>query len=62
MDIDNYLEPVLEKWHGKIIITENSIYLTEEGLSLLNSFLVDIASLIDSTPLIITSKEINWPL
>ena len=62
MNIDNYLEPVLERWQSKLIITKNSIYLTEEGLSLLNPFLVDIASLIDSTPLNISSKEINWPL
>lgn len=62
MNIENYLEPIFERWQSKLIIKKKSIHLTEEGLSLLNPFLVDIASLIYNNPLYISSKEINWPL
>lgn len=62
VNIENYLEPVLERWQGKLKIKKKSIYLTEEGLSLLNPFLVDTASLGNSNPLNISGKEINWPL
>lgn len=62
VNIENYLEPVLERWQGKLKIKKKSIYLTEEGLSLLNPFLVDTASLGNSNPINISGKEINWPL
>ncbi len=62
MNIRDYLKPVTEKWEDKLIFTEKTIHLTEEGLSLLNPFLVDLAALIESNPLNISSKEINWPL
>ncbi len=62
IDIMDYLEPVLTLWQDKLIITDKTIKLTYEGLSLLNPFLVDIASLIDSNPLNIAGREINWSL
>jgi oxygen-independent coproporphyrinogen-3 oxidase len=61
-NIENYLKPLFSRWNDKLIITEDSIRLTEEGLSLLNPFLVDIAALIDKSPLEISISDINWPL
>ncbi|MCK5200884.1 MAG: hypothetical protein KAR21_21170, partial [Spirochaetales bacterium] len=62
LNIENYLEPVLDRWQGMLKTGENYIYLTEEGFSVLNPFLVDIASLIDSNTKDISGKEINWPI
>ena len=61
MNIKNYLEPLFDSWRGKLVIGNKSIHLTKEGLSLLNPFLLDIASLIGSNPPGISGKKINWP-
>ena len=62
LNIEDYLEPLLESWQDKIILTNKTIKLTNTGLSLLNPFLVDIAALIDRYPLSLPAADINWPI
>ncbi|MCK5346119.1 MAG: hypothetical protein KAR20_22065, partial [Candidatus Heimdallarchaeota archaeon] len=62
LDIENYLGTMFDKWKGRLIGDKDSIYLTSRGISLLNPFLVDIATLIENNPLNISGNEINWPL
>jgi len=61
-NIKDYLKPVTDKWGKVIKISETSICLTTDGLSLLNPFLVDIASLISMQKLKLRVSEINWPI
>ncbi|MEA1911107.1 MAG: radical SAM family heme chaperone HemW [Spirochaetota bacterium] len=62
IDLINYLEPIFIKWNEMLIIETGSIRLTNNGLSLLNPFLIDIAALIADNHLQISGKEINWPI
>ncbi len=62
INVEKYLEPVLNIWKDKLILSQNSIRLNNSGLSLLNLFLSDIAGLIESNPVKISGKGINWPL
>ena len=62
MDIKEYLKTVTDKWSKIITFTEESISLTPRGLSLLNPFLVDTASLISENKLKLRVSEINWPI
>ena len=48
IDIETYLQPILNKWKNNITIDEDSIYLSRKGLALLNPFLVDIARYIQN--------------
>ncbi len=61
IDLKKYMEPMLNKWGGNLIFKKDSIRLTEKGLSLLNPFLVDIASLIDRNSSGRYRDKINWP-
>ena len=61
IDIEDYLGPVLTSWQDRLIISDKKIKLTYKGLSLLNTFLVDIADLIDKSSLNKTGSKINWP-
>ncbi len=62
IDLKRFLEPLNNKW-GKVLVTgEDSIFLTEKGLSLLNPFLVDVAELIDSQSYKLTAANITWPV
>jgi len=62
IDIEDFLNPLFKQWKNFLKIEKGTIYLTEEGLSLLNPFLIDIASLIDKNNLQINAEEINWPI
>lgn len=61
-DLINYLEPIFIKWKDMLIIENDSIRLTNNGLSFLNPFLIDIAALIAENPLKISGKDIKWPI
>jgi len=61
LDIVDYLKTVTDKWRNVIKLSENSISLSLEGLSLLNPFLVDIAALISEKKFDLRVSEINWP-
>ncbi|MDA3939639.1 MAG: radical SAM family heme chaperone HemW [Spirochaetia bacterium] len=62
MNIINFLKPLSTKWKDILIIDKESIYLSKNGLSFLNQFLIDIATLIDHAKTNLTNKEINWPI
>jgi oxygen-independent coproporphyrinogen III oxidase len=61
INIENYLKPVFEKWGDKLHNNTEYIFLTEEGLTLLNPFLIDIATVIDNNYQESSGKNINWP-
>ncbi|RLD33854.1 MAG: hypothetical protein DRI73_04780, partial [Bacteroidetes bacterium] len=62
IDIKDFLTPLFKKWDKMLLYNKESIFLTENGLFLLNSFLIDVASLIDKQSSGIVDKEINWPI
>jgi coproporphyrinogen III oxidase-like Fe-S oxidoreductase len=62
LDINYILNFLPGQWKNKLIITETNIYLNNEGLSLLNPFLVEIASLIGKKSSELCKLKINWPI
>ena len=62
IDIKDFLIPLFNKWDKMLLYNEESIFLTEDGLFLLNPFLIDVAALIDKQSFGIVNKEINWPI
>ena len=62
IDIKVFLTPLFKKWDKILLFNKESIFLTENGLFLLNPFLIDVASLIDEQCFGIVDKEINWPI
>jgi len=62
IDIKDFLTPLFKKWDKMLLSNKESIFLTENGLFLLNPFLIDVAALIDKQSSGIVDKEINWPI